>query len=365
MEITLPHTKLTEALELVGRISTKHVTLPVLQCVRIEAKTNGKVKLQATNLEISIEVEIDAKVSEEGVVAVPAQIFLQSIQFISQKDITLRTEEQVLQLETDSTNTSIKTFSDEEFPNLKQLDGEELKIQAKTFAYGIKSVAFAASQTSIKPELGSVFIQQKKEHSLTLVATDSFRLMEKTVSQKGLAFDGSIMIPQKNALEIARVCDVVGEDPVFITNDNQCALRFPNGVYISTRLVTGSFPDYAQIIPKEFVSHVTVLKDDLQRSFKKTSTFLNKFRQVSLAITDKNLTISSQNSEVGHTTDTIKAQVEGEELSLNFNQQYVMDPLQHIQDDSIKMSFAGIGRAMIMQGASDASLRYLVMPMNK
>ena len=210
-----------------------------------------------------------------------------------------------------------------------------------------------------------VFIQQKKEHSLTFVATDSFRLMEKTIPQKNLVLQDSLMIPSKNAIELARICEVVNEDPVFITNDNQCALRFPSGVYVSTRLVTGNFPDYAQIIPKEFVSHVVVLKDDLLKSFKKTNTFLNKFRQVSLMITSNNLTISSQNNEVGHTTDTVKAQVEGEELSLNFNQQYIMDPLSHIQDDSVKMSFAGIGRAMIMQGASDKSLRYLVMPMNK
>jgi DNA polymerase-3 subunit beta len=226
-------------------------------------------------------------------------------------------------------------------------------------------VAFSASVTSIKPELGSVFIQQKKEHSLTFVATDSFRLMEKTIPQKSLVLQDSLMIPSKNAMELARICEIVNEDPVFITNDNQCALRFPSGVYVSTRLVTGNFPDYEQIIPKEFVSHVVVLKDDLSKSFKKTNTFLNKFRQVSLMLTASNLTISSQNNEVGHTTDTVKAQVEGEELSLNFNQQYIMDPLSHIQDDSVKMSFAGIGRAMIMQGVSDKSLRYLVMPMNK
>lgn len=364
MEITIPHTELTTALELVGRISTKHITLPVLQCVRMEAKGES-ITLQATNLEISIEVSLKGTVVEEGVVAIPAQIFLQSIQFITQKDITLRTEDQVLQLETDNTNTSIKTFSTDEFPTLNQLQGEELKLQGSMFSYGIKSVAFAASQTSIKPELGSVFIQQKKEHSLTFVATDSFRLMEKTVSQKGLVLEQSLMIPQKNAIELARICEAVGEDPIFIANENQCALRFPKGVYVSSRLVTGSFPDYTQIIPKEFVTHVTVLKDDLLRSFKKTSIFLNKFRQVSLMITDKNLTISSQNNEVGHTTDTVRAQVEGDELTLNFNQQYILDPLSHINDDSIKMSFAGLGRAMIMEGVTDKGLRYLVMPMNK
>ncbi len=139
----------------------------------------------------------------------------------------------------------------------------------------------------------------------------------------------------------------------------------PGGVYISSRLVAGSFPDYVQIIPKEYVTYVTVLKDDVVRSFKKTTIFLNKFRQVSLMVTENSITIASQNNEVGHTTDTVRARVEGEELSLSFNQQYIMDPLTHINDDSVKMSFAGIGRAMVMQGVNDTSLRYLVMPMNK
>jgi DNA polymerase-3 subunit beta len=173
------------------------------------------------------------------------------------------------------------------------------------------------------------------------------------------------MIPQKNALELARICDQIEADPELITDENSCALQFPSGVYVSSRLVTGSFPDYVQIIPKEFITHATVLKDDLLKSFKKTSTFLNKFRQVSLMVTDTSVTISSQNKDVGHTTDTIKATVDGDEISLNFNQQYIMDPLSHISDDSIKLSFAGVGRAVIIQGVNDKNLRYLVMPMNK
>ena len=364
MDILVPHAELSKALELVGRISSKNLTLPILQCVRIEA-TNEGITLEATNLEISIAVPLSGTVTEAGVVAVPAQTLLQSIQFISQKEITLRTEEQVLQLETISSNTSIKIFSAEDFPTIHRVSGEELTLNSASFAYGIKSVAFAASVTSIKPELGSVFIQQKKEHSLTLVATDSFRLMEKTISQKGIVLDQSFMLPHKNALELARVCEAVGEDAKMVVTENQCVLLFPKGVYISSRLVTGSFPDYAQIIPKEFVSHATVLKEDLIRSFKKTNIFLNKFRQVAMTVTSDNLTVASHNNDIGHTTDSIKAEVEGEELALNFNQQYVMDPLSYIQDDSIRLNFAGIGRAVVMEGVNDKSLRYLVMPMNK
>lgn len=364
MEVRIPHHQLLQALELANRISTKHVTLPVLQCVRLEVTTDT-VTLQATNLELSVIIPLEGKVTEPGVVAIPTQIFLQSIQFVTERDVTLRLEEQVVQLETGRSNTSIKTFPVEEFPTLSQLEGEELTVRGSTFAQGIKSVAFAASQTSIKPELGSVYVQQKKEHSLTLVATDSFRLMEKTISQKGLVLEQGFLVPHKNALELARIIDTVDSDPVMVVTENQCALRFSNGVYVSTRLVTGNFPDYNQIIPKEFCTTVTVLKDDLLRSFKKTSIFLNKFRQVSLAITEQDLTISSQNADVGHTTDTVRAEVAGDELQLNFNQQYILEPLQHINDDSIVMRFAGVGRAMVMQGKADTSLRYLVMPMNK
>lgn len=364
MEITLPQEQLLRALELTSRISAKNATLPILQCVRIVATTET-VTIEATNLEISIIIPVTAEIQEPGVVAVPNQTFLQSVQLISQKDVTLRLEDTVLQLETTKSNTSIKTFAADEFPVIKKIAGTEIAITSQTFAYGIKSVAFAASQTSIKPELGSVFVQQKKEHTLTFVATDSFRLMEKTVSQKNVILDQSFMIPSKNAIELARVCDTVHTDAELIVTDNHCALAFPDGTYVSSRLVTGTFPDYAQIIPKEYAVTVTVLKADLQQAFKKTNIFLNKFRQVSLTITDKNLTIAATNNELGHTTDTLPAEVQGEELTLNFNQQYVMDPLQHIQDDSVVLRFAGIGRAMVMQGVSDQSLRYLVMPMNK
>ena len=364
MKVTIPQPQLLQSLELLGRISTKNATLPVLQCVRIKTNKNELV-LEATNLEISAHIPISCEVEEEGEVAVPSQILIQNIQLLSEKEITLSTNEQTLMIETKTAHTTIKTHAIDEFPNIQKITDNGIELSGKSFAYGIKSVAFAASSTSIKPELGSVFIQQKKEHSLTFVATDSFRLMEKTVSQKNVVLEQTLMVPNKNAIELARVCESLDEEPKLIVNDNQCALLFPNGVYMASRLVTGSFPDYEQIIPKEYSVHAFVLKEELSNAFKKTNIFLNKFRQVTISVSDKDMTVSANNNDIGHTTDTIQAEVDGEELTLSFNQQYLMDPLAHIQDDSLKLSFAGIGRAMVMQGKNDKSLRYLVMPMNK
>lgn len=364
MHITITRELFLERLELVGKVSMKHVTLPVLQCVLLDA-ADGTLTLKATNLEIGIEATLPATLHEAGMIAVPAATLTQTVHYMSQKEITLRVEDGVLVVEGVGSETTIKSIPAEEFPGIPKIDGTGQVLNRALFAVGIKTVSFAASQSSIKPELGSVYVYQKKEHSLTFVATDSFRLMEKTVPQKGIIMDASILIPQKNALEIARVCEVCDEDPEFRVNDNQCSLTFPNGVYVTSRLIGGSFPDYNQIIPKEFSTHSTLLKNDLAHAFKKSNIFLNKFLQVTMHVTEKSLTISANSGEVGTTTESVKASTDGEDLTLSFNQRYLSEPLQYIVDDSMVMHFAGIGRPLVMTSVTDESLRYLVMPMNK
>lgn len=364
MHITIERETLLDRLELVGKVSTKHVTLPVLQCVLLQV-AEQKVTIKATNLEIGIEATIPAKIEEEGTVAVPASTLLQTIQYMSVKDVVLRLEDAVLVVEGSGSETHIKSIPHEEFPSIPKIKEKGQVINKSLFSLGIKTAAFSASVSSIKPELGSVYVLQKKEHSLTFVATDSFRLMEKTVPQKGFILSDPILIPQKNALELARVCDIRDSEPEFKINENQCALAFEDGVYITSRLTSGSFPDYEQIIPKEYTTHSTLLKNDLVNAFKKTNIFLNKFLQVGLHIDAQSITVSANSGEVGTTTESVKAQTEGDDLVLNFNQRYLSEVLSHITDDSIIMHFAGIGRPLVIEGVNDKTLRYLVMPMNK
>ncbi len=364
MHVTITRELFLDRLELVGKVSTKHVTLPVLQCVLLEV-VDSSLTIKATNLEIGIESKIQVTVTEPGTIAVPASTLTQTIQYMSQKEVTLRVEDGVLVVEGAGSETTIKSIPYEEFPTIPKIAGTGQIINRSLFALGIKTVSFAASLSSIKPELGSVYVYQKKEHSMTFVATDSFRLMEKTVPQKGVIMDNAILIPQKNALEIARVCDVRDGDPEFRVNENQCSLSFPDGVYLTSRLTSGSFPDYNQIIPKEYSSHSTLLKNDLAHAFKKTNIFLNKFLQVTLHVTQQSLTISANSGEIGTTTESVKATTEGDDLTLSFNQRYLQEPLQHLVDDSMVMHFAGIGRPLVITGVTDQSLRYLVMPMNK
>jgi len=364
MHITVATEVLQKKLELVARVSTKHVTLPVLQCVLLEV-TGGTITLKATNLEIGIEADVTGTIEEEGNVAVPAATLIQTVNLHTQKEVTLRVEEGSLVIEGRESTSQIKTVPHDEFPTIPRLTTDPQVVNGAQFATGIKTAAFAASQSSIKPELGSVYIFQKKEHSLTFVATDSFRLLEKTVTQPKLALEQSLLIPHKNALELMRMLESISDDPQLQVDENQCAFTFTDGVYITSRLTAGSFPDYGQIIPKEYVTHATVLRKDLMHAFRKTNIFLNKFMQVGVIVTSDSLTISANSGEVGTTTESVTATVEGDELTLNFNQRYIAEVLPHINDDSLVLHFAGIGRPVVLEGVNDKTMRYLVMPMNR
>jgi DNA polymerase III subunit beta len=362
MHTTAPLEDLRSILEFVARISTKHLTLPALQSAFIEAK-GSELVLRGTNLELGIEGKVAAVTKEEGIVCVSASTLLQTVSLIDQKEVILRTEGDVLIVETKTSKTSINTTPTDDFPHIPKVEGTGQTIPGKTFAYGIKTAAFAASQSSIKPELGSVYLYQKKEHTCTFVATDSFRLVEKTVPEQQLMLENPLLIPYKNAVELGKICDSLEENPKLYASENQCALEFTN-VYITSRLTAGTFPDYNQIIPKEFVTHTTLLAVDLQNALKKTSIFLNKFMQLTIALKGNAVSLTSK-GDFGTTTETLKAVTEGDDITLNFNQRYIQEILPYITDESITIHFAGIGRPIVIEGVHDRSLRYLVMPMNK
>jgi len=357
---------LQKALDLTAHITSRTQTLPVLQCVKIEAVDNT-LTFFATNLEIGITVKGDAKVSEGGTIAVPAQLFLQTISLITQPSITLTLDGDVLHIITPTSKTKIKTLKSDEFPSIPTLKHKSTSIDGKLFAHALKSVLFATSVSSIKPELGCVNLHQKTPHTLTAVATDSFRLAEKTVSLHTFTLDGTLLIPQKNASEFVRILEMIDENPECMYGDNQLALSFPSGVYVVSRLVEGNFPDYQQIIPKEYQTHATLLLGDFLHALKKTNIFTNKFLQVSLSVdpSKRSVELKSENTEAGATEEPIPATVDGSALLLSFNQKYLSDALQYFSDDSLQLSFAGVGRPLVMKGVSDATFRYLVMPMNK
>ena len=366
MKIECDKNTLDKAVQKVSRLAGKHLTLPVLSCVFLEALEDGRLILKSTNLDLGIELEIKAKVYSPGSLTVPANIFYGVISSLKDDDLKLEKIENNLKIETKNNSSTIKCMPSEDFPSIPKLDKiNQVRISYQDLMLGFKSVWYSASNSSIKPELGSVYIY-KGDNGLVFVSTDSFRLAEKTINTKISDDFPSILIPYKNVVEIIKVFEDSNDDLEMIFEKNQLALIRKN-TYLVSRLIDGNFPDYKQIIPKSHISTATILKNDLINSIKTSNIFSDNLNQTKLKIDTKQkvLNIESKNNEVGEYNESIKASVTGEDIELNFNNRYIVECMQSIPSESITLSFAGVGKPLMITGSSDKSFVYIVMPMNR
>lgn len=353
---------LNKAVRLVGR----HVTLPVLSCVLLDLDETGILTTRSTNLDIGLEVKTKTKSGTSGTLAVPGSVLLGAISSVREDNITLENQNGNLKIASLKNSAVIKCMPHEDFPSIPKIENQTpIKISAEDLLLGLRSVWYSASISSVKPELGSVYIHQV-EDALVFVSTDSFRLAEKRIHIKNTSEFPAVLVPQKNVSEIIKMLeDYKGEVNLFF-DKNQAGFEIGE-TYIVSRLIDGAFPDYKQIIPKDFISKATILKSDLALSVKASNIFSDSLNQVKLSLDKKNksLNIEAKNNDVGEYKESIKANIEGEDLSLNFNSRYLTDCFQSIPGESITMEFGGMGKPLIIKGASEKSFMYIVMPMNR
>ena len=366
MKIECVVEKLKEAIQKVEKISQKNPTLPILSCILLEAQKNTLV-LKSTNLDLGIEFSIPVKVHTEGSVAVTAGVFSQFLGSISnEKSVMITKEDTILHLETEKSKTTIKTFAIEDFPIIPRVEeGKEFEIDVNHFVKGLKSVWYAASISSIKPELSSVYVYGDND-GIVCVATDSFRLAEKRVKHKNAVDMPAILIPNRNVGEIIRVLDGISDDVTLTASKNQIVFT-SSTLYLTSRVIEGNFPDYKQIIPKEFTTNIIVLKGDLVNALKVTNVFVDSFNQVRFTIAPKakKLELTAKNGDVGENVVSLSGVLEGNDISVGFNYRYITDCFQAIDSDSLSLEFSGANRPLVIKGVSDSSFTYLVMPMNR
>ena len=366
MKIECIKDRLEEAFIRANKIAGRNITLPVLSGFYLEAIQNT-LSVKATNLDLSISIKLPVKVIEPGVVVVPAQVISSFVSSLSNdKNITINTKDQTLEIKTTATKTNIKILPSDDFPVIPEIeDDKNFSIPTKDLVSGIKSVMYAAAVGSIKPELSSISIAHDGEF-LVFAATDSFRLAEKKIKIKKVPHFKQILLPQKNALEIIKIFDNNNEDISISIEEQQMALRSQN-IYLSSRIIEGTFPDYKQIIPKETTSKAIVLKQDLINSLKTSLIFSDSFNQLTLKLSPlaKSFEIESKNATVGENTNNVDAVLDGEDISINVNHRYFTDCLTSIMADSVSINFSGQAKPITVQGVGDTSFLYLVMPMNR
>lgn len=366
MEIEILKENLEKAVSITSKVSNKNLSLPVLGCVVFSVEA-GKALVRATNLDVSVEVSLKAKIQKNGIVAVPAHILSATISSFSDQKLVLKVSGNVLSIKGERGTTAITTVDATEFPTLpyvKEGKGVSVPIPSRDFIALMRSAVFAASNSTVKPELASVSLSFDGMN-LIAVATDSFRLAEVKVPLKVKGSFSQVLLPARNMADIIRAIE--SEDTIEMrVGENQCSFVTSVG-HITSRTIDGAFPDYQQVIPKDSVASATCLKEDAVSAFKKVAIFTDSYNHVHIAVkpSEKLFSVNALNTSVGETTDKIPGTVEGEDIEINFNARYITDALPVVSGDSVKFSIAGPGRPMVITDVPHKHFTYLVMPMNR
>ncbi|MDO8590631.1 MAG: DNA polymerase III subunit beta [bacterium] len=366
MKVECVQNKLQSILYQTEKIAGRNLNLPVLSCVYIEAK-KGRLLLRSTNLDLGFQSVVPAKVDVEGVVAVPASVLNAYIASIpNEKNVKIESDGTTLSITTHKNKSIIKCLPTDDFPTIPELPKTQYcEMPAVDFVNGLKAVWYSSSISNIKPELSSVCIYSE-EHDIIFAATDSFRLAEKKIKTKGIKDFERVLIPFKNIVDIIRVLERAEGMVEIRFTKNQIAFAF-DGTYLTSRVIDGTFPDYRQIIPKEFKTEAILLKEDLIQSLKISTIFSDAFNQVNMSVapSEKRFELTTKNVSLGESATALDAALSGEPAEANFNFKYINDCLQSIDADSVSLSFAGPSRPVVIRGVSDKSFTYLVMPMNR
>lgn len=366
MKATCSIEKLKQAVVYSERLTGKNLTLPLLGSVLITT-TEKSLVFRSTNLSLGIEITIPADIEIEGHVCVPGTVMQSTVSnlFDAKSKVILESQNGNLTLSTSNGSITLKSVADEDFPTIPVVSGESFNLPSKSLVEGIKSVSYAASLSEIRPEISSVFIYTEEDF-ITFVSTDSFRLAEKKIKVKNVPQFGGVILPLKNAQEILRILSDHDTDVSIILSKNQLSLTFGN-IYITSRLIDGTFPDYKQILPKEVKTEAVLLKQDVIQALKMSTIFTDKFNQVIVTISpeSKKMEFHSKNADVGESYTRVDAALKGEDFDASFNQKFLLDTLQNIHQDSVVIETLAFNKPMIIKGVGDRTFMYLIMPTNR
>ena len=364
MKLVILQSNFAKALAQVSRIVGNRTTLPVLSNVLISA-AKGKIKFSATDLEVGITTSTIGKIETEGALTLPARLLSDFILNNRDESIEISTEGTIATLKSARFEATIHGIAAEEFPTVPEPPKDSLaKIPAKDLIDALKKTVFAAATDETRPALAGIYFQFDGT-TLTLAATDSYRLAEKKLTLTESVAEKKIIVPARTMNEVMRIAAIDESGEILISpEENQIAFKIADTVIIS-RLIEGSFPPYQQIIPADFKITAKMPLNELLQAVKMSSLFAKDSanNNVKISLDDKTLTVSSIASQAGSANSKVAAEITGGKLEIAFNARYVLDILNVLTDEKIEIDFNDGASAGVVKSASDNQYLYIIMPL--
>lgn len=381
MKIIILKEKLQEGLDILSRIPGKNITLPILTNVLIGSEKNF-LTLTATDLEIGVKCWFLSKIETPGTITVPSAVFSNVIHFLPEVSITLVGHDQNLIIETKNFKTEIKGLPSNDFPIIPEIKRDVFAtISAHSFCQALSQVYEIAIPSSSRPEISGVYLFLA-DNLIKMVATDSFRLAEKTLFLKkplGLKENYSFILPQKTIKEIINIFgeknggeDKDGELKIFL-DPNQILIEslmseisHPK-IHLVSRLIEGEYPNYREIIPQKYDTQIILDRNEFFNQLKLASLFCGKISEIKLKVDPKRATveISSQNPDLGQHASTLTGKIKGKPKEISFNHRFLLDGLLKIKSSEVVFEITernGEVGPGVLKPMGDQSYIYVLMP---
>ena len=365
MKFTVSREKLLKPLQQVAGVVERRQTLPVLSNVLLVVDGN-KLSMTGTDMEVELvaHIELDESVAAAEI-TVPAKKLVDICKSLpSDANISFDLNELKMIVKSGRSRFSLATLPANDFPNLEEATGDiAFTINQGYLKQIIDRTSFAMAQQDVRFYLNGMLFELSTNR-LRAVATDGHRLAlcdgESVIEVQDTT---QAIVPRKGVVEIARLFNDEDSDVALALSQNHIRVE-TSELRFTSKLVDGKFPDYQRVLPKKGDKVVIGEKAEMKQSFSRVAILSNeKYRGVRIKITDGTIVIVANNPEQEEAEEVISVDYNGPELEIGFNVNYLLDVLNVIVSDSVKMTLNDSNSSALVSDAEDESAMYVVMPM--
>src|SRR2546430_2904416 len=343
MEITVSKVELLRELTATQGVVERKTTIPILSNYLFEA-SEGKLSLTATDLDLSLRTSCNAKVKKEGSCTIPARKLHDYVKLLPDADITIKLlENHWVSIRCGRSNTKMVGMARSNFPSLPTFPtAGVVRIPAQVLRSMIAKTGFAIASEESRYTLNGALMVLKPE-SITMVATDGHRLSH--IERSGGKFEGisgemKTLVPKKAMDELKSLLDATDAEEIEFAKDESTLFFRIGQRLLTSRQLTGQFPNFEAVLPKDNNKSITVHGEDLSAAISRVAQFADeRSRAVRLRLEKGELKLSASSTETGESEDSLEIDYNGDTLTIGFNAQYILDFLKAAGSGGVKLGF--------------------------
>ena len=371
MEINLKREAFSSTLQNINSVVDKSTSSnkPILSnfVIRTMEGEVSKVEFSSTDYELSLVEQVEAEITEPGSICVNAKKVFDIVKELQDEDVKIRSTEQLwIHITCGSSEMRLPSVEVGLYPQtvLEELP-QSVTISVDDLKQCIDMTLFAAITNESRRNLMGVCLSSTSDQQTRWLSTDGHRLAQilKSVDDMNFSEDQEVIVPRKVLTEVRRVADLFGQKVVISFNER--VMQFTGSrISFKTRLIEGKFPNCDPIIPKDNTKQIIVNRESFINSLRIVSSISSeKLRPVKLLISQGVLKLESEKADYGEVVDEIEIGYEGDPFQIGFNSRYLLDVLNVIESEEIKLESKNSMSPTIIKSTVDESFLSVIMPL--